>query len=143
MYLSKQTMLMSSFLLASSVALAGWGIGNVRRAINGSARGLTDQLVMANPGKKVVYKLGEEVAKNPEFRSKADKNGWNLENCQTAGAGLATMIAGFKGAALCATYVAGEPLSTTGCVALIAASGATITHIACTQLCHDHHLRDC
>ena len=92
---------------------------------------------------KALARMGRIVADNPEFKSKARTEGWTIEKCRTAGTGIAAVIAGFQGTGICAAYVAGEPLSTSACVGLIVASGATITEIACTQLCNDRHLRDC
>lgn len=140
----KASLLLIFFL--SSHALAGWGLSDLDPFNkNSGVRKTIGKIKMPSITTKgqVLKRMGVAVANNPEFKSKAKTEGWTLEKCRTAGAGLAAVIAGFQGAAICAAYVAGEPLSTAACVSLIVASGATITEIACTQLCNDHHLKDC
>lgn len=135
-------------LLSSTPVLARWGLSdldptNRNSGIRRSLRKYDPSRVIQGSYEGVLKQVGMTVARNERMKSKANAEGWTMEKCRTAGVGIASVVAGFQATAICAAYVAGEPMSTTACVALVTASGVTVTEIACTQLCNDHHLRDC
>lgn len=87
--------------------------------------------------------VGRSLAFNSQFRKEAEDKGWTLDSCKTFGNGVAVPIITLQGSAICAAALAGEPISATTCVGTLLAGSATLVAIACTQLCHDHHLKDC
>lgn len=87
--------------------------------------------------------VGRGLASSAGFRSQAEGQGWTLQSCQTLGAGVALPIITLKASAMCAAILAGELISATTCATTLLASTGTLVIIACTQLCHDHHLKDC
>ncbi len=90
---------------------------------------------------RVFTRMGSRIAN--ELRETAESDGWTTTKCRAAGLTLAVPIIALKGGAICAATTAGEPISATTCTTALTASSAAIVEIACTQLCHDHHLRDC
>lgn len=134
--------------ITATPALARWKIRdydpfNRNSGVRQTARNADPTQRLREVRQRVLHRVSTVVAANGAFRAKADEEGWTTDNCRVAGASLAAMVAGFQGAAICASAVAGEPLSTAGCTALIVSSGTAITAMACTQLCNDKKLRDC
>lgn len=89
--------------------------------------------------RRAKFRMAHEVASS--IKEEAEADGWTTTKCRAAGLTLAVPIVALKGGAICAAV--GEPVSATTCTAALTASSAAIVEIACTQLCHDHHLRDC
>ncbi len=87
--------------------------------------------------------LASAVAEDSGFREEAESKGWTTGSCKAAGLGVALPLITLKGASICASVTVGEPIALTACISAVAAGTAGIVEIACTQLCHDHHLRDC
>lgn len=87
--------------------------------------------------------LASAVAEDADFREEVEAKGWTTDKCKAAGLGIALPLITLKGAGICAAVTVGEPVALTACISAVAAGTAGIVEIACTQLCHDHHLRDC
>jgi hypothetical protein len=133
-------------LATASTAHAGWHWRdldpfNRHSAVRAAGRAIDPFHALGRAGNRALHHLAFAVSTNPEFRERAQ--GWTTHSCQTLGISLAVPIIALKGAGYCATVAAAEPVLTTSCTAALAAGATAIVDIACMQLCHDGHLRDC
>lgn len=139
--------LAAAMLLSSTVSYAGWGSRfdpfNRHSVFRGMGRAIDPTNVLRDAKRFALSRMSRAISEDEDFKKKARENGWTFAKCTTAGRALAVPIIGLKGTAICALSTAAEPAATTTCVAFLLASAEAITQIACTQLCHDHHLRGC
>jgi hypothetical protein len=142
------SVLLSVFLLSSSAAEARWRWrdadpfnrnGGLRRGL----RHMDPSQWFNRHRTRLVNRVAYAVANTDVVKDKAERDGWTKNSCRAVGGGIITTVAGFQSAAICAAFVAGEPVSATTCVGLVLGAGATLVEATCTQLCHDGHLRDC
>jgi hypothetical protein len=127
-------------LLFSSIAVARFRWKdldpfNRDSAVRDIARSLDPSQMRAKVTRNVAVTLASDGSIQHQVR------GWTQDRCRGSLAAIALPIVAIKAVTLCGAMV--EPISIGACITAVGTCTAGIVDATCTQLCHDHHLRDC
>lgn len=146
--MQKLSTFIASLTITTTAIAGGWKLRdldpfNRHAGIRRTASELDPFAALGRIKGRLISVMAREVSHDPVVRSKARTEGWTLNKCRLVLAGVAAPVIVFKSTAICAAFAGAEPISTGTCATTLTASAATITEIACTQLCNDRILRDC
>ena len=91
--------------------------------------------------KPLVNQMGKAIGRDSRVKAQAEEKGWTSASCRRNGNYLFGTIGLIYQTPMCTAVGAG--VGTAACYAYLASQAVGITEIACTQLCHDKHLKDC
>lgn len=113
------------------------------KATDCSAREAKKAAEIFEPYKQwVVDNMALAIANDENVKSQS--GGWDKDSCTRVAGGTIVAVSMVYGAGICSLVgVSTAGTGVTPCTIFLGSAGAVLTTATCTQLCHDHQLRDC